>query len=406
MNNGSLAIYTWQPVSPGSSIFDYENRYFDGFSWGSNLFATVGADQAHLYSDYYQDLPYVCDDYAFSLDADIGLGVQAVEGDSVITTWTLLDGLCQLRQTISYQPGSTLVSKVFEITNLSAQNEALIDLRFMHGGDIYFGRDASCTFDDATQAITVRNLDASIGGLMALTPGPDSPLDSWFAGWIEDLFYETASGNLPGTVVANDEDIGVQLQWNRDVLNAGETWTITLTEQFAEDASDETGESSESVTTTTTETTVRETTSSETAASEMTTTTETDASEATTTETDASEATTTETDASEATTTETADPEVTTTEATATEMTTETILETTSTEMSQIQTSESDTTTSTSSEQDATTTTSNQDETTSTSTDQSIPATGEGGSCQFIAGGMMLLIVALYCWFKRMQSCH
>ena len=98
MNNGSLAIYTWQPVTPGSPVYDYENRYFDNFSWGSNLFMTAGADQVHLYSDYYQDLPYVRDDYVFSLSADIGLGMQVVEGDSIITTWTLLDGLCQLRQ--------------------------------------------------------------------------------------------------------------------------------------------------------------------------------------------------------------------------------------------------------------------------------------------------------------------
>ena len=342
LNNGCLAVYTWQPDAPGSPNYVYENRYFDSYCWGSNLFLSFGTEQVHLYSDYYQDLPRMWDSVP-SGDVDIGLGVQSIIDNSVVTTWSLLDGACTLQQTITYLPGSTSISKTFTISHTGSQAISLTNLRFMHGGDIYFGLEGYSFFDAASQTITTQNRDLTIGGSFAMTPDPASPLDSWFAGDLVEMLHATDVGSLPGTVASYSEDISAQLQWNRDVLAAGETWTITLIEQF-------TGFDPETTTTQTSETTT---------VPAATTTGQTAESQATTT--------------AEATTTTAAD-ETTLTSAT------------TTTEMSQIATSTQVTTTS--------------------ATDQTLPATGEDGSCHFIAGGMMLLIAALFCWFKRLQSCH
>ena len=346
LNNGCLGVYTWQPDAPGSQNYVYENRYFDSYCWGSNLFLSVGSEQVHLYSDYYQDLPRMWDSIP-SGDVDIGLGVQSVIDHSVVTTWSLLDGACTLQQTITYLPGSTSISKTFTINHTGSQAVSLTNLRFMHGGDIYFGLEGYSFFDAATQTITAQNRDLTIGGSFAMTPDPASPLDSWFVGDLVEMLNATDVGSLPGTVASFSEDISAQLQWNRDTLTAGETWTITLVEQF-------TGFDPETAATTTTTQTAETTT-----VPAATTTGQTAESQATTT--------------TEATTT-TAAVETTLTSAT------------TTTEMSQNATSTQVTTTS--------------------ATDQTLPATGEDGSCHFIAGGMMLLIAALFCWFKRLQSCH
>ena len=359
LNNGCLAVYTWQPDAPGSPNYVYENRYFDSYCWGSNLFLSVGSEQVHLYSDYYQDLPRMWDNVP-SGDVDIGLGVQSVIDHSIVTTWSLLDDACTLQQTITYLPGSSSISKTFTITHTGSQEVSLTNLRFMHGGDIYFGLEGYGFFDAANQTITAQNRDLTIGGSFAMKPDPASPLDSWFAGDLVEMLDATDVGSLPGTVANYSEDISAQLQWNRDVLAAGETWTITLIEQFS-------GFDPETAATTTTTQTSEATTVP--AATTTGQTAETTTVPVATTTTAAVETTT-----SAVETTTTAAVETTLTSAT------------TTTEMSQTATSTQ--------------------VTTSSATDETLPATGEDGSCHFITGGMMLLIAALFCWFKRLQSCH
>lgn len=228
LNNGSMAVFFWQPEAPGSANLIYLNRYFDQVAWGCNLLLADKGVRYHFYSDYYQDLDFP----ASVVPADIGVGAQSVDGDRITTVWNLLDGDLLFRQTIVYPAGGTLITKRYDLQNLGAG--VLSEISLLHGGDVFFGEEAGCSWDSDLQMLTVRNLEQTIGGRIAFYADAANPFASWFAGDILDLLDLAAEGRLTAVAAAVTEDAGCLLQWDKETLEPDETWTVTLYEQHAD----------------------------------------------------------------------------------------------------------------------------------------------------------------------------
>lgn len=233
-DNGSLGLFFLQhddPADPDSPA-SFVSQYYADTAWGSCLFLTDGSANCRFSSDYaaYYD--------EFSPEGTIcetfSPGEMTRAGQTVSTAWTLYDGDLQLVQTIACNPGSHACEKTFTVTNLSART--FTALKFIHGGDTFFGgSDCSRSYwNDLTRTVYLKNVNTTGFGLMSFSGSLATPPDRYFAGDSRAGNLYAAAGELPNTVDEAYLDAGYQLQWNKTELAAGESWTIAACEQVTE----------------------------------------------------------------------------------------------------------------------------------------------------------------------------
>lgn len=222
---GSLELYYWQ-LTPDSNFttYDYVYQYYANNSWGTNVFFTSNGSQKHFATDYYSNWNPNLQQF--------GQGVQSRNGNTITTVWSLGNGELSLKQQITYNPGASYYEKKWSLTNIS--DSTYSDLKLIHGGDTYFGGDDSAMsyYSPVTGMVYVRNSDMTKFGLMGFTGGSDTPADRYFSGDYGTGVQEALSGNLSNTYNSAYQDAGYQLQWNKNSLNPGETWTIVSNERL------------------------------------------------------------------------------------------------------------------------------------------------------------------------------
>ena len=155
-------------------------------------------------------------------------------GWQLITTFTSGDSALSITLTIDYTQGAQQYTKTWAIKNNSSTT-TYSSLKLLHGGDVSFaGLDlAQGAWDAAAQKVKVTNPDAHVVGYMGFSGSTDFYYEDAY-----DLVWDKmASPDLPKTVNASLIDAGYALQWNRDSLAPGETWTITATEVWADTGS-------------------------------------------------------------------------------------------------------------------------------------------------------------------------
>jgi len=229
-NDGDMGLYFWQLVSTSPDVYGYQNQYYGDTAWGTNLFLTDGEDTYGFFTPYYEYVnpTWETPDHRVAF----GEGEQTADGNSVVTTWTLLDGALQFRQTITYIPGSSYVEKDFELTNLS--DRTFTDIRTVHGGDTYFGGDDSATsyFNEANRMVYIRNEDMTTFGLMGYSGSPATPADHYFVGYYLDGKQYAVDGDLNDYADSAFRDAGYQLQWNLVSLAPAETFSVISYERI------------------------------------------------------------------------------------------------------------------------------------------------------------------------------
>lgn len=146
-------------------------------------------------------------------------------------------GDVRIRQVISYVEGELYVKKRWEITNNG--ESAYADVRFFHGGDTYFGGfdSARSWWSSDLSMVYVNNANFDVSGIMGFYANPATPADHYFGGQ-----YNTGNnaarvqGRLPDTANSNFIDAGYYLEWDRQVLDVGSTWTIEAFETWTHPA--------------------------------------------------------------------------------------------------------------------------------------------------------------------------
>ncbi|MFA4919133.1 MAG: hypothetical protein WC581_07770, partial [Thermodesulfovibrionales bacterium] len=151
--------------------------------------------------------------------------------NQITAVWTA--GGMRITLDLTYQNGAAFMGLRWALTNESGNT--MSDIRFFHGEDtFYFGDDHGAGYwDDPNTTIGVQK---HVGGelkrmsLQAVnTPYAYDSMNYY------SVLTDVNAGALTKTIDANEStDNGYALEWRKDIMQNGETWTITAYEKFAD----------------------------------------------------------------------------------------------------------------------------------------------------------------------------
>ena len=212
-SRGSTAVYVCQPEPKG-----IRPQYYQGVSWGTNVWLN-GTDAArHYVTRYYDTINRLT------------AGSQSLTLEDDVWTVTTVMGLgsdAELAQVVTYRDGNRYYRFHWELTNL--KDTELTDLRFIHGGDTYFGgQDNARSWWNADRSMVyINNSSFLTSGIMGFYGSQATPPEHYFGGqYITGVVQAKSSARLDDTVDSSYVDAGYQLEWDLATLAAGETWTI------------------------------------------------------------------------------------------------------------------------------------------------------------------------------------
>lgn len=223
-SKGTMAVWLCQPNG-------FYAQYYDTSSWGNNFWLN-GTDT----SKHYQS-PYYIDWYGNSGVAVSSVShSKSVSGDTTtVTTDMDLGSDATVRQIVTYKENAYSYNMRWELKNVSGS--AMTDVRFMHGGDTYFGDDDSARswYDAGRKMVYVNNPNFNVVGIMGFYGSELTPADHYFGGSYStggDFASETA--RLPDTANSSYLDAGYQLEWDRATLANNATFVVEATEIFTD----------------------------------------------------------------------------------------------------------------------------------------------------------------------------
>lgn len=137
----------------------------------------------------------------------------------------------RITQTVTYVNGAKYYNMHWSIENTGGTTYT--NLRFMHGGDTYFGGldNSNGHYDAVLDMIYLTN--SGVTGIMGLLGTPTSLIDHYYEDNYSSVRNAMNSGNhLPDTVNPNYVDAGYAVEWDRTTLAPGETWDIAAIEKW------------------------------------------------------------------------------------------------------------------------------------------------------------------------------
>jgi parallel beta-helix repeat protein len=137
----------------------------------------------------------------------------------------------RITQRIEYVNGTSYYNMYWSINNTG--DTTYTDLRFMHGGDTYFGGIDSSNghYDAGLNMVYLTN--ANVTGIMGLLGTPTSPIDYYIEDHYSTVRSAMNSGNhLPSTVNSSYMDAGYAVEWDRATLAPGDVWEIEGVEKW------------------------------------------------------------------------------------------------------------------------------------------------------------------------------
>ncbi len=211
---GAVAAWVCQPNG-------VVRQYYGERSWGSVIW--LSPDPASRAASPYQ--------------RGYGLPGFTPISHTMIDPWTIETvlgaGDVRIRQIVSYTDGDLYVKKRWEITNDGVTGYE--DVRFFHGGDAYFGGydSARSWWDSELSMVYVNNQAFAVSGIMGFYANPATPADHHFGGGYGTGNYQAAmEGRLGDAADSNFIDAGFYLEWDRQALAPGQTWTIEAFETW------------------------------------------------------------------------------------------------------------------------------------------------------------------------------
>ncbi len=158
---------------------------------------------------------------------------------SITTSATCGDQLL-IQQRITYVDGTQQFTQRWTVTNQGQTTYTGVALRY--GGDTYFANSDSASgyYDGNTGLVYCTNYNPQTGtadadGLMGMQPALDSPADAYYEayyGTVTTALNDVVLDSLLNTVDHNFIDNGMALQWKRDTLAPGDSFTITMFQKW------------------------------------------------------------------------------------------------------------------------------------------------------------------------------
>jgi hypothetical protein len=207
-DDGSIGIYRFISEQWQNQIFGWDNK-------GSRL--QINGTGYSL--GYYYGLPAV-------LVSNTKLGE-----NQITAVWTA--GGMRITLDLTYQNGAAFLGLRWALANESGNT--MSDIRFFHGEDTYyFGGDNGAGYWDApNNTIGVqKHVNEELRRMSLQSVNIPYAYDSMH---YYSVFNDVNAGALTNTIDANEStDNGYALEWRKDSMQNGETWTITAYEKFAD----------------------------------------------------------------------------------------------------------------------------------------------------------------------------
>lgn len=202
-------------------------QYYGHVAWGSVLVFTDG-ELVKKYSDEYHAYAGAL---VFTPVSNAVHPENPWEINTVMNTGGPTNGIT-VTQKVEYTNTFSYYKMTWTLTNTS--DATFTNCKFFHGGDSYFAGDdrAQSYWDENLGMVYLRN--PGVSGLMGFYGGAGSRADRYFGGQYSTGNSQAVAGELSNTVDPTFLDAGYHLQWNRESLAPGETWTITAYEKWTE----------------------------------------------------------------------------------------------------------------------------------------------------------------------------
>jgi gliding motility-associated-like protein len=214
----------------GSSTNFQVYRYTDGV-WVKQWYGT-GNRSFKLYSS--SDGAHADGYYWTSGSGWDNITTNRIDNNNHETTASMTAGL-EVKRIIYYPANSTTTQYRYEITNNDVTTKN--DLRFFIGGDTWLsgGDNGEGNWDAVNDVVGVSKTVTATGQFVALNVQSES--EASYAH--QSDFYSNVQNNieagspaLDNTVDVVSHDNALALEWRRDTLSAGVTWSIEVTEWF------------------------------------------------------------------------------------------------------------------------------------------------------------------------------
>ncbi len=200
----------------------YVHQYFGENSWDTVVWLNSGGTWTGHGAGYVWNSDITVMNPVSNTTNNLGSGVT-----EIVTVTSLGSSGVRLTQRFTHKMGERFITKKWTLTNDGSTSFSAA--RLYHGGDAYFGgQDLATGFYDETKSmIYIRNTLYADWGIMGFYANPATPASRYFEGY----FYQGSRlagsrADLPSTVNPNYVDAGYFLQWDRENLPPGASWTI------------------------------------------------------------------------------------------------------------------------------------------------------------------------------------
>ncbi|MEA1894368.1 MAG: hypothetical protein U9N36_04025, partial [Euryarchaeota archaeon] len=149
---------------------------------------------------------------------------------TIETVYDAGDTGVRITQRIEYINGNRYYTMNWSIANNGAPTYS--DLRFIHGGDTYFGGQDSANgnYDSGLNMVYLTN--SGVTGIMGLLGTPTSPMDHHQAGQYGTVTSSMCAGRLSDIVDPSFTDAGYAAEWDQATLAPGDVWEIVAIEKW------------------------------------------------------------------------------------------------------------------------------------------------------------------------------
>lgn len=218
-NMATLEVFKDDKAGTGS----WQTQYYDNNSSGVSIYYSINGVPRHYVTPYYTT-------WAASA------GTQLKDSDAVVTKpdnntisvkWINSEFTFEMRYI--YRSGSLSFQREYYLTNTSGAQ--MTNVKLVYGGDTYFGgNDYGYSYwDPNLNMVYVRSSD-SASNFMGLSSGSAG---AYFGGAynLGAVFADQAT--LPNSVTTANTDQSYYLQWNKQYINASETFSPSATESYS-----------------------------------------------------------------------------------------------------------------------------------------------------------------------------
>ncbi len=218
-NQATLEVFKDDSAGAGS----WQTQYYANNSSGVSLYYSIGGVPRHYVTPYFSTWAASAGTKLKDSDAV----VTKPDANTISVRWIQPEFTFEMRYI--YRSGSLSFQREYYLTNTSGAQ--MTDVKLVYGGDTYFGgNDYGYSYWNPSLSMVYIRSSSGSTNFMGLSSAGAS---AYFGGAYNSGAVNADKAALPNSVTLANTDQSYYLQWNRQYVNSGETYTQTATERYS-----------------------------------------------------------------------------------------------------------------------------------------------------------------------------